>query len=209
MCAANVTEVRELGLYRYELRPAALMHFRKRSTISLQRNIAHAKLTSIRTTTMLTFISLSPMRWRRQMGRRRGPFRERRCNSSHMGIGSLQGYAHVFLRKNRELPRAEQLLRQAERLNPFHSYTLVDLGRLLARFNKDQDAEVYFRRAVDSDGDNTRACYEYAKFLKEVGRVDEALEMAVAALESNPTNPQNKVLVRELRQRVEDAGLQR
>src|SRR5262249_55869150 len=114
----------------------------------------------------------------------------------------LQGYAHVLLRKRRELPRVESMLRQAENLNQFDSYTLLDLGVLCSRTGRDPEAETYFQRAIEADSENTRALYAFARFLRDGGRLEEALPMAVAALESKPTDARNRALVRELRQRV-------
>jgi tetratricopeptide (TPR) repeat protein/predicted amidohydrolase len=204
LCAGERDKVREFGLYKHELRPVALMHYRKRSydaALKEYRLLVELDPTDHDAHFHLSLIYANEEKWsdaEAHFGKA--------MQLKPGGYWVLQSYAHVFLRKNRELPRAEHLLRQAERLNPFHSYTLLDLGRLLARIGKDADAETYFRRAIDADMDNTRGYYEYARFLNDGGRFDEALNMAVAALESNPTDPQNKALVRELRQRVEDAG---
>lgn len=206
LCAGERDKVKELGLYKHELRPVALMHFRKRSydsALKEYRLLVELDPSDHDAHFHLALIYANDEKWsdaEAHFGKA--------MQLKPSGYWVLQGYAHVFLRKNRELPRAEHLLRQAERLNPFHSYTLVDLGRLLARIDKDADAETYFRRAIEADGDNTRAYYEYARFLKDGGRLDEALDMAVAALDSNPIDSQNKALVRELRQRVEDARQQ-
>lgn len=81
----------------------------------------------------------------------------------------------------------------------------LDLGVLFARTGRESEAETYFQRAIEADSENTRALYAYAKFLRDGGRLEEALPMAVAALESKPTDARNKALVRELRQRVREA----
>src|SRR5262249_40673252 len=119
------------------------------------------------------------------------------------GYWILQGYAHVLLRANRNLPQAEQMLRQAERINAFHSHTLIDLGRLLEKAGDDMQAEEYFRRAIDADGDNTQAYYAYARFLKGQSRFEEGVSIALAAVETNPTDSRNKALLKELRQRLD------
>jgi Tfp pilus assembly protein PilF/predicted amidohydrolase len=203
LCAGERDKVRELGPYKHELRPVALLHFRKHDydlALREYRLLVEMDPSDHDAHFHLALVYANDEKWD-DAEAHFGKAMQLKPN----GYWVLQGYAQVFLRKNRELARAEHLLKQAERLNPVHSYTLVDLGRLFARTNRDGDAEAYFRRAIDADGDNTRAYFEYAKLLKSGGRFDEALEMAVAALESNPTDQQNKALVRDLRQRVEEA----
>jgi Tfp pilus assembly protein PilF len=206
LCAGERDKVREFGLYKHELRPVALMHYRKRSYDSALREyrlLVELDPSDHDAHFHLALINANDEKWsdaEAHFGKA--------MQLKPSGYWVLQAYAHVFLRKNRELARAEHLLRQAEQLNPFHSYTLVDLGRLLARGDQDAEADAYFRRAIDADGDNTRAYYEYARFLKDRHQLDEALAMALAALESNPSDPQNKALVREpLRANIDETVL--
>jgi Tfp pilus assembly protein PilF len=204
LCAGERGMVRELSLYRYELRPVALNHYRKRSydvAVREYRLLVDLDASDYDAHFHLALIYANDEKW--------GDAEAHFGKAMQIKPGAfwvLQGYAHVLLRKNRELLRAEQLLKQAEHLNPNHSFTLVDLGRLLSRTERDADSEVYFRRALTADPDNTRAYYEYAKFLRDRDRLEEALDMAIAAVESNPPDPQNRALVRELRQRLDDAA---
>jgi tetratricopeptide (TPR) repeat protein/predicted amidohydrolase len=203
LCAGERDKVREFGLYRHELRPVALMHYRKQSYDVASREyrlLVELDPDDHDAHFHLALIYSNDDKWNEAEAHFGKAMRLK-----PRGYWVLQSYAHVMLRKNRDLPRAEQLLKQAEGFNPSHSYTLVDLARLMARTERGRDAETYFLRAIEGDGDNTRAYYEYAKFLRYENRLDEALNMAQAALESNPADHQNKALVRELRQRVESA----
>jgi tetratricopeptide (TPR) repeat protein len=203
LCAGERGMVKELGLYRYELRPVALNHYRKRNydvAVREYRLLVDLDANDHDAHFHLALIYANDEKWDDA--------------ETHFGKAMqikpgafwiLQGYAHVLLRKNHQLLQAEQLLQRAERLNPYHSFTLVDLGRLSARTERDAEAEEYFRRAIAADPDNTRAYYEYARFLRDLDRLEEALDMAIAAVESNPADTQNKALVRELRQRLDDA----
>jgi Flp pilus assembly protein TadD len=117
----------------------------------------------------------------------------------------LQGYANAKIRANK-LAEAEQLLREAELINPQYSPTLIDMGRLMEKRGELVRAADYYRKAVASDPDNSFANFMLAKVLYEQEELDEAYEFAMAALATNPLDHRNKELVRELKQKVAGAG---
>jgi tetratricopeptide (TPR) repeat protein len=203
LCAGEREKVREFGLYKHELRPVALMHYRKREydlALKEYRLLLDLDPTDHDVHFHLALLYAGESRWDHaevHFGKA--------IEIKPGGFWILQGYAHALLRANRDLSRAEHFLLQSEKMNPLHSPTLVDLGRLREKFGEDIQAEEYFRRAIDADGDNTQAYYAYARFLKNQNRFEEGLAIATAAVETNPIDPRNKALVRELRQRIEDA----
>jgi protein O-GlcNAc transferase len=117
----------------------------------------------------------------------------------------LQGYAHTKLADG-QIEEAEQLLQQALEINPHHSVTLTDLGAAYARLGEEVAAETYFRQAIDADQNNAFAYAAYARFLLRTERFAEGLEMATAALETNPRDDRNRQLVEEIRTRLNTAA---
>ncbi len=113
----------------------------------------------------------------------------------------LQGYASAKLRANK-LAEAEQLLREAEEINPGHSATLVDFGRLKERQGDLAGAEEYYRRAIAADPDNSFGYHMFSRFLYRQGEIAEAYDLAMAAVATNPVDEHNKELLRELREKM-------
>ena len=117
----------------------------------------------------------------------------------------LQAFGAAKLRAGK-MTEGESLLLEAEKANPNHSPTLVDLGRLREKQGDLSDAEAYYRRAIESDSHNSYAYYLFARLLYRQGETREAYEMAKAALVSNPLNEKNKALVQELRGKIAAAS---
>jgi tetratricopeptide (TPR) repeat protein len=117
----------------------------------------------------------------------------------------LQGYANAMIRANR-LNEAEQLLREAELVNPDYSPTLIDMGRLMEKRGDVVSAADYYRRAVAADPENSFGNFMLAKALYNQDEIDEAYAFAKAALATNPLDHRNKALVQELKQKVAGAG---
>ena len=113
----------------------------------------------------------------------------------------LQGYANAKMRANR-LGEAENLLLEAEGINPLHTATLIDLGRLMEKRNDPGSAVDYYRRAVDSDPDNSFGYYLLAKLLYHQNEIDEAYQFAKAAMATNPLDSRNKALVEDLKNKI-------
>lgn len=116
----------------------------------------------------------------------------------------LQGYAHARLNAG-QIEVAVQLLQEAFDINPRHSPTLVDLGTAHARQGDEVAAESYFKQAVEADPNSAFAYFAYARFLQRTQRFEEGLEMAMAAMETNPRDERNRQLVEELRARLRAA----
>lgn len=117
----------------------------------------------------------------------------------------LQAYGAAKLRA-KKTAEGEALLLEAEKINPNHSPTLAELGRLRETQGNSEEAESYYRRAVQADPNNSYAFYHLARLLFHEGDIPEAYEMARAALATNPTNGANKALVQELKARIAEAA---
>ena len=113
----------------------------------------------------------------------------------------LQAYGAAKLRAGKTA-EGESLLLEAEKANPNHSPTLVELGRLREKQRDSVNAEAYYRRAIEADSHNSYAYYLLSRFLYRQGATREAYEMAKAALVSNPLNDKNKALVQELKEKI-------
>jgi len=69
---------------------------------------------------------------------------------------------------------------------PYYNTLYINLGVLNAAINKPQEAEDNFKKAIQY-GPNISDCYAYyARWLKNVGRVNDAVPMAEKALQINP-----------------------
>lgn len=113
----------------------------------------------------------------------------------------LQGYANAKMRANK-LAEAEELLRESERVSPVHPATLIDLGRLMEKRDDPVGAADYYRKAIASDSDNSFAYYLLAKLLYRQDEIDEAYELAKAAMATNPLDGRNRALVQELKEKL-------
>jgi tetratricopeptide (TPR) repeat protein len=117
----------------------------------------------------------------------------------------LQGFGAAKIR-NGKVAEGEELLLEAERANPKHSPTLVELGRLRESQGNVTEAENYLRRAIEAEPNNSYAYYRLSKLLYREGSIEEAYEMAKAALITNPLNARNKMLLQELKTRIAETS---
>ncbi len=203
LCAGERDKVNSFGLYKYELRPVALDHYRRREfnlalkdyrlLITLDPNDLEAHF-------HLALIYAKSHTWDRaeeHFGK------AMRLKSNAYWI--IQGYAHAKLADG-HVDEAQQLLQQAYEINVRHSPTLVDLGSVCARQGDEVEAEGYFKQAIEVDANNAFAYAAYARFLLRMQRFAEGLEMAMAALETNPRDDRNRQLVDDIRARLEHAS---
>lgn len=113
----------------------------------------------------------------------------------------LQGFGKAKLRAGK-IAEGEELLLEAEKINPNHSATLVELGRLREKQNLFTEAYDYYHRAIAADSNNSYAYYSLSRLLYHDGDLKEAFQMAQAALVSNPLNAKNKLLVQDLKNKI-------
>jgi Flp pilus assembly protein TadD len=202
LCAGERDKVKSFAFYKYELRPVALAHYRRREfdvalkdyrlLISLDPNDPDSHF-------HLALIYAKRGTWdnaEEHFGK------AMRLKANAFWI--LQGYAHAKLAAG-QIEEAEQLLQRALEINSRHSPTLTDLGTAYARMGDESGAESYFKQAIDVDPNNAFAFAAYARFLLRTQRYPEGLEMAMAAVETNPRDERNRQLVEELRARMQSA----
>ena len=96
-----------------------------------------------------------------------------------------------------------QLLDRSLKINPRHSATLVEMGRLCDIRRDEASAEGYYERAIDADQNNFRAYYRLARLLNKADSFQEALEMIRASVTTNPRDPQARELLAELQKKLE------
>ena len=202
LCAGDRDKVKTFALYKFELRPVALSHYRRREfdlalkdyrvLIALDPNDPEAQF-------HLALIYAKNRSWDRA--------------EEHFGKAMtlkpkaywiLQGYGNAKLADG-QIEEAAQLFLQALEINPLHSPTLTDLGRLYARQGDEVSAESYFKQAIECDENNAFAYASYARFLLHTQRFEEGLQMANAAVETNPRDERNRTLVNDLRERIRTA----
>jgi tetratricopeptide (TPR) repeat protein/predicted amidohydrolase len=203
LCSGDREKVRSFALYKYELRPVALSHFIKRDFDLALKD--YRVLIALDPTDSDAHFHLSLIYARNKSWDRAEEHFGKAIRLKPNAYWILQGYGHAKLGAGL-LPEAEQLLLQSLDINPRHSPTLVDLGRLNARQGDEIGAESYFRQAIEADENSAFAFAAFARFLLKTHRYPEGLEMAIAAMETNPRDQRNRELVDELRERMQSAS---
>ena len=191
--------VHTLTFYKEELKPVALSHYQKKEyTLALK---AYSVLVELDKNDVEAHFHLALIQARNDDWEDAelhfGKARALRPRAPWI----LQGYASAKLRANK-LAEAEELLREAEEINPNHSATLVDVGRLREKQGDLAGAEEYFRRAIAADPDNSFGYYMLSRLLYRQGEIAEAYDLAMAAVATNPLDEHNKELLRELKQKM-------
>jgi tetratricopeptide (TPR) repeat protein len=113
---------------------------------------------------------------------------------------------HGFVAAKRHagrLEEARQLLERSLKINPSHSASLFEMGRLCESYKDIKGAEEYYEKAIQADADNFRAYRRLAQLLYNAGSFDEALEMVKAAVATNPRDSQAKELLADLQRKLE------
>jgi len=202
LSAGERTKARSLGLFKYEIKPVALNHYRKGEyELALKDYLLLEQLdpNEIDAHFHLALIYA-----------RRGKWDDAEF---HFGTATklnpraywvYQGYAHQKLNAGR-IAEAHNLLELSQQIKQNHSPTLVDLARICEKHGEKWDAEEYFRFAIEADENNGFAYYAYARYLLSEGRYEEGLQYALGAAEINPRDYKNRELVKDLRQRIERA----
>lgn len=93
---------------------------------------------------------------------------------------------------------AESYFTRALEFTPQYAYLHINLGVLKAAQGKRGEAETYFLNARKFDPRSPEACFHYAKWLAQWGRVDEALVLARRAIELSPGHVDAQQLVTTL-----------
>ena len=203
IAAGERDKVKSFALYKYEIRPVALNHYRKFDydlafkeyslLLTLDPNDVEAHF----------HLALIYARWHKWDDAEAHFGKAISINPRAYWV--YQGYGHAKLAAGR-LPEAEHLLRQALDIKPNHSPSLVDMGNLSVRNGDSIEAENFFRSAIEADENNAFAYRAYAKFLLDQERYDEGLDAAMNAVAINPRDNRNRDLVKELRQRIDAAN---
>lgn len=202
LCAGERDKVNGFAFYKYELRPVALSHYKRHEfDLALKE---YRILNSLDASDPDPHFHLALIYARRKDWDRAEEHFGKAMRLKANAYWILQGYAHAKLSANL-VEEAEQLLQKALEINPRHSPTLIDLGTAHARMGDEAVAESYFQDAIEADPNNAFAYATYARFLMRTQRYVEGLEMAMAAMESNPRDDRNKQLVEDLRSRLEAA----
>lgn len=202
LSAGERAKARSLGLYKNEIKPVALNHYRKGDYgLALKDYLLLQQLDpdDVDAHLHLALIYARSGKW----------------DDAELHFGTAitlnpraywayQGYAHQKLYAGR-VAEALDLLERSQQIKQDHSPTLVDLARICEKQGQTWDAEAYFQRAIEADENNGFAYYAYARFLMNEGRYEEGLQNALGAVEIYPRDPKNRELVRELRQRIERA----
>jgi tetratricopeptide (TPR) repeat protein len=201
--ALEIKRVRHLAFFRTELRPIARSHYQKEEFEAARKEYS-----------ILVELDDKDADAHYHLGRIYA--RENRWDDAELHFGKavsllpnacwvLQGYA-AAKRHADMLDEAWQLLERSLKINPRHSATLVEMGRLCEIRGDEASAEEYYERAIDADPNNFRAYYRLARLLNKAGSFREAFEMISAAVATNPRDPQASVLLAELRAKLEKAG---
>lgn len=203
LCAGEREKVKSFALYRHELRPVALSHYRRQDYPQALKD--YRLLLALDSSDYDAHFHLCLLYARNKSWDEAEDHFGKAMRLKPNAYWVLYGFGHAKLVANR-VPEAEQLLREAYDINPRHCPTLTDLGRISARRGDEHEAEDYFHRAIEADPNNTFAYFSYARFLLDVGRAEEGLQMANAAVETNPRDDRNKRLVDEIRNRIREAS---
>jgi tetratricopeptide (TPR) repeat protein len=93
---------------------------------------------------------------------------------------------------------ADQYFQRALRLTPHYAYLHVNLGVLNAALGRPAEAERNFREAQQDDSSNPVSYTYFARWLKSIGRTEEARLFTQRALELSPADADALALLNEL-----------
>jgi tetratricopeptide (TPR) repeat protein len=198
--ALEIKKVRDLAFFKTELRPIARSHYQKNDF-----------RTALKEYTILVDLDDQDADAHYHLGRIYA--REDRWDEAELHFGKamsllpkacwiLHGYAAAKRHAGR-LEEARQLLERSLKINPSHSATLFEMGRLCEIYRDITGAEEYYEKAIQTDPDNFRAYTRLARLLYNEGSFEEALEMIEAAVATNPRDRQAKELLAELQKKIE------
>ena len=85
-------------------------------------------------------------------------------------------YAKLLLVQNRDA-EAIEIFRKVIDINPLHAEALSNLGMLFDKQGDPEQAELFFKRAMQSDPNDPMANYNYGRYLLFNGQIDVAIEL--------------------------------
>lgn len=202
LAAGEREKVKSFALYKYEIRPVALSHYRKgEHDLALKDYLLLSQLDpkDVEAHYRLALIYAGRKNWDEA--------------EAHFGTAItqnpraywvFQGYARAKVYNN-EIFEAEHLLKEADKIRPNHTRTLLEFGRIRQKQGLEAEAEDYFQQAITADENNAGAYVAMARLLLRQQRYEEGLGYALAAASTNPRDHSNRELVRDFRQKVEKA----
>jgi tetratricopeptide (TPR) repeat protein len=110
----------------------------------------------------------------------------------------LMNYGVIQMNKG-NLTVADDYFERALRFTPRYAYLQVNLGVLKAALGQPAEAERHFREAQQDDPNNPVSYTFFARWLKSVGRTEEARLFAERAVELSPADADAQALVNDLR----------
>jgi hypothetical protein len=99
----------------------------------------------------------------------------------------LMNYGVIQMNEG-NLALADQYFARALRYTPEYAYLHVNLGILRVAMGRPAEAEAHFREALRDDPDNPVSYVHYARWLRSVGRTEEALLFTQRAAELSPAD---------------------
>ena len=109
----------------------------------------------------------------------------------------LMNYGVIQMEKG-NYPLADQYFARALLLTPHYSYLHVNLGVLKAALGQPAEAERHFREAQHDDPNNPVCYTHFARFLKGLGRTEEARLFAARAVDLSPADADATRLLNDL-----------
>jgi protein O-mannosyl-transferase len=109
----------------------------------------------------------------------------------------LMNYGVIQMNKG-NYPTADEYFQRALRLTPHYAYLHVNLGVLNGALGRAAEAERHFREAQQDDPGNPVSYTHFARWLKSVGRTEEARLFVESALALSPADADAQALFRDL-----------
>jgi tetratricopeptide (TPR) repeat protein len=103
---------------------------------------------------------------------------------------ALNYVAYELAEQNRDLPRAEELVRRAIQLRPNDGFYLDTLGWVQYKQGKIADAEQSLARAISASGDDLVIVEHYIEILLAQGKSNRAVAVMKAVVEQAPQSGQ-------------------
>jgi len=113
----------------------------------------------------------------------------------------LMNYGVIQMNKG-NLPLAGEYFERALRYTPDYSYLHVNIGVLDALLGRRVEADRQFREALRDDPGNPISYTYYARWLKSVGRTEEARLYTIRAVALSPADADARALLNDLERRA-------